>query len=151
MEMLCPACSAPLASVDVPEAMMFLCARCGGAWLDNAGSAQVAAGALSRAALADAFEVGRRAGDPQGGAYRSAAESASERACPVCRQRLESAYVGHARTQLDVCRAHGTFFDRHELVTVNTAFENEKLSAEARRRSLARIIKKSRPSRSGGR
>ena len=56
--------------------------------------------------------------------------------------------VGHATTHLDICRAHGTFFDRHELIAVNTAFESERLSADARRRSLASIIKKSRPSRS---
>jgi Zn-finger nucleic acid-binding protein len=149
--MLCPACSAPLAQADVPDAMMFLCARCGGAWLDNAASAQVAAGALSRGALGDAYEIGQRAGDPQGGGYRSPDRGTSERRCPVCRQPLESAYVGHATTHLDICRAHGTFFDRHELVAVNTAFESEKLSADARRRSLASIIKKSRPSRSGGR
>lgn len=148
MEMLCPACSAPLAEADVPDAMMFVCARCGGVWLDNAGSAQVAAGALSRGALGDAYEVGRRAGEAQGGGYRSPDAGVTERRCPMCRAPLEGAYVGHARTHLDVCRAHGTFFDRHELIAVNTAFESEKLSADARRRSLASIIKKSRPSRS---
>lgn len=148
--MLCPACSSPLDRADAPAAVLFLCARCGGAWLDNAASTQLAAAALSRLALDYAHEASQRAAAAvEGGAYRSgAATTPRERRCPVCRAPLSDAFVQQAIVHLDICAAHGTFFDRDELIAVHTAFENEKLGMKERRATLGAIIHKFRPGKS---
>lgn len=63
--------------------------------------------------------------------YRSPADPPrSERTCPLCSQPLQRARVEVARTDLDICPSHGTWFDRHELWSVVQAVEVQKLESD---------------------
>jgi Zn-finger nucleic acid-binding protein len=123
MTTLCPRCGAPLTAMHSGATWLsaLACLRCGGLWLDNARAQRVVegepvpAGSLSRHVARVATGWTRstlNAGDP----YRRA-ETTS---CPICQAPLLR--VGTSEQQhgvpdvvLDVCVAHGTWFDVHEL------------------------------------
>ena len=72
--------------------------------------------------------------------YRSPSHPHGERRCPVCRERLAEAYLANANTVLDLCDAHGTFFDRNELLDVHASYANARDGVMRRRRRLAESI-----------
>jgi Zn-finger nucleic acid-binding protein len=93
------------------------CSTCGGVWLDNAATAKVLAGVGDRAAVAIADHL--RSPTAPSNPYRRG----GTHGCPVCRQALERVVTDARRhpvagIELDICRAHGTWFDGGELGTV---------------------------------
>lgn len=115
----CPGCGAPLFAAKTPDVTMLCCKQCAGIWLDNVGSRMAAEARLSEfaqqvARILDESRPGVRKRPIQ--TYREPAEAApTERRCPTCTKPLSRAFVQLARSELDICPAHGTFFDRHEL------------------------------------
>jgi hypothetical protein len=71
----------------------------------------------------------------EGVAQRAApfAPLVAQPACPVCKGMLERVRI--VEVDVDVCRAHGTWFDREELHAVARAFEADRI-AKARARSI---------------
>lgn len=125
----CPACREPLSASRVGDVPLQACGACGGLWLDQAtfqdlGSHRERQGAVLGALPAPA------AGAP------GALEPVVYRPCPVCTQRMNRvAYARRSGVVLDVCRAHGLWFDRDELRRV-LAFIGEGGLDRARARDL---------------
>jgi len=118
----CPRCGGRMQIGRAPDAVLHACGRCGGIWIDNAATRRVVEGKLSEDAqrLARAVDV-HPAPTIQSDAYRQeATQDRGRPRCPVCGDALvqvltDEARHGIAGVQLDVCPAHGTWFDRREL------------------------------------
>jgi Zn-finger nucleic acid-binding protein len=104
----CPRCHTPMTHVSVGTMQLSECGTCKGTWVD-----------------ADAFD--RLCGDREaqaavihGNSLQHPAPSAPEkiayRPCPRCKKMMNRVnFAKYSGVVLDVCRAHGTFFDRDEL------------------------------------
>jgi Zn-finger nucleic acid-binding protein len=96
------------------------CGACGGIWADIATSQLIAAVLdpalvdLADRAASHAARVSRGAPLPEGGTRR----------CPSCAAALVR--VNSASTNLDVCGAHGTWFDRGELQRVSRVLDGDR-------------------------
>jgi len=109
----CPACGKPLAADQVGGQVGGLetqaCLACGGLWLDRAAFEQLGAsrerqGAVLGALPAPAVRPIAITGEVQ---YRP---------CPACGQRMNRVnYARRSGVVLDVCKAHGLWFDQDEL------------------------------------
>jgi Zn-finger nucleic acid-binding protein len=114
----CPACVGML--FESPErAGTFGCATCGGIWADNDTSQLVAA--VMDPELVDLADraatfVARNSGGPL--------PHDKPRSCPECGGALVR--VNTASTNLDVCTAHGTWFDRGELQRVSRKLDADR-------------------------
>ncbi|MBX3187814.1 MAG: zf-TFIIB domain-containing protein [Labilithrix sp.] len=105
----CPACGSRM--IDAPDAPgAWGCTSCGGVWA-GISAANRAASILDPAVrqLADAAAQ-------NAASTTSRARSAQVRSCPDCRAPLAPREL--AAVSLDVCREHGTWFDRGELQRV---------------------------------
>lgn len=101
----CPACGGVL--VPAPGRWTVLsCFACGGVWADLEATERVAT-ALDQ----ELIEIARSTAKSCGGTTDVAPNE--DRACPICTKPLEA--IRHARVALEVCREHGTWFDRDEL------------------------------------
>jgi Zn-finger nucleic acid-binding protein len=104
----CPRCALPLVEGRAGEVVLRGCGGCGGVWLDN----ESARHALNEPATG-AIELAKRA---SGRASRHPDRVALVR-CPTCRATLGR--VAHPTgLEIDVCPAHGTWFDGDELARV---------------------------------
>lgn len=117
----CPACPArpPLIARLVGEVMLDECGTCHGLWLD-AGAVDRIVQKRSQQAIQPLREMGAPQGDLQ---HRAPAGPPPQRrmylGCPDCSTVMNR--VNFARRSgiiLDVCRAHGTWFDADELPRV---------------------------------
>ncbi len=108
----CPRCSLPLFGAEAASVPMLGCGGCGGIWLDNE-SAQHAVKTLdsTMAQLADMAAAN---------AIQMVSDAPSV-ACPVCRNLMLRTQAPQAGIWIDVCAAHGTWFDRFELGIVMEA------------------------------
>lgn len=108
----CPRCNLPLYPGEAAGVTMSACGHCGGLWLDNR-SAQRVQQALPDEALALADRASRF-GSGQ-------VDTSHLLACPCCQKALARVNVKAAGVDIDVCSAHGTWFDRHELSAIARA------------------------------
>lgn len=105
----CPACTKPLAGTRVGDLEVQSCQACGGLWLDRAlfeqlGASRERQGAVLGALPAPAMPPVNRLGTVQ---YRP---------CPACAQRMNRVnYARRSGVVIDVCKAHGLWFDQDEL------------------------------------
>jgi Zn-finger nucleic acid-binding protein len=117
----CPRCRTrtPMALVHVGAMAVAECPDCAGVWLDAdafdrlCGDREAQAAVIHRNALPTPAEANAAA--------LAAHEKISYRPCPRCHKMMNRVNFGkHSGIVLDVCRAHGTFFDRDELHRVVT-------------------------------
>ena len=91
------------------------CGACGGIWVDKEGARRVVEkpyevfADLAGRAARNATEKGKRSDAP---------------ACAVCAAALEPIVAPKVAVTLDICRAHGTWFDALELATLVHAMQN---------------------------
>ena len=107
----CPRCAGPMRDVAVGKATMRGCTQCGGVWL----------------ARAEVERLGRERDDDLAKASWSAfgipamlAPRGNNRAlitCPECGVATRRSEIPNTVHEIDVCAAHGTWFDRGELPT----------------------------------
>jgi len=114
----CPRCFIALIEGELSnELIAHGCRGCGGVWLSNEASQRVIAGMGQQA-----FERLR--------AHSKAARHQIDTKkagllCPRCRQMLAQTTVADAHLEVDVCGAHGTWFDRGEVERVALAFDKK--------------------------
>jgi Zn-finger nucleic acid-binding protein len=111
---LCPRCQIQLFEGAAGGITMHACGGCGGVWLDN-----VSAQRLSQALPGEAVTLAESASR----AGRTHVDTAALIPCPVCAKALSRTRVASAGVDIDVCSAHGTWFDRDELQQVATAMK----------------------------
>jgi Zn-finger nucleic acid-binding protein len=100
-----------MASVAVGAIKVSECARCGGLWMSAAAFEQICADREQQAAVFSAASpVSAKAGDhPEQGKVRYVP-------CPECRQLMNRVNFAHCSgVVIDICKGHGTWFDRNEL------------------------------------
>lgn len=106
MSLVCPRCSTPLTSHETPSGRLQGCLACGGIFVDRDVRARVISSL--DAAVADASDLAAAHA-------RWSPDLAARIACPTCRAPMQVTRVGAGNFDLDVCDAHGAWFDRHEL------------------------------------
>jgi len=108
----CPRCRAPLTVTAIGSAMLEECGACGGVWVDADSFQQICQSREQQSAY-----VG--AGSPLAApSLGSAAEHDSVKyvKCPACGQLMNRMnFARHSGVVVDVCKRHGTWFDRDEL------------------------------------
>lgn len=105
----CPACAKPLAADRVGDLETRVCPACGGLWLDRAVFEQLGASRERQGAVLGALPA--PAAPPV-----AALEPVQYRPCPACGARMNRVnYARRSGVVLDVCKAHGLWFDRDEL------------------------------------
>ena len=107
-KMLCPGCQDQMQPVAVGKAKLWECAGCEGMWLDAATLQQICDQKEQQAAVL---------GMPVETAPAHALDpNFHYRPCPVCQALMNRLNFAHCSgVILDVCKQHGTYFDRDEL------------------------------------
>jgi Zn-finger nucleic acid-binding protein len=116
--LMCPRCALALRDVRSDESVLHGCTSCGGVWLDRA--------VVERLSRARDPDLERAAGRILGLMRPPPGLRDPLICCPVCAAPLRRTEIANSVSQIDVCDAHGTWFDRNEVVTFAEA------SAEAR-------------------
>ena len=128
----CPACLKPLAAVRLGEVQVQECRACGGLWLDRAMFEQLGASRERQAAMLGALPA------PTVPPVAMLA-AVKYRPCPACGQRMNRVnYARRSGVVLDVCKAHGLWFDQDELRRVLAFIEGGGLD-RARERELLEL------------
>jgi len=105
----CPACGKPLAASQVGDLETRACLACGGLWLDRTVFEQLGTSRERQGAVLGALPA------PPVPPV-AALEPVQYRPCPACGQRMNRVnYARRSGVVLDVCKAHGLWFDRDEL------------------------------------
>jgi len=108
----CPRCDSPLAVTAIGSAFLEECGACGGVWVDAESFQQICRSREQQSAY-----VG--AGSPVAAPSLGAAahhESVQYVKCPECGQLMNRMnFARHSGVVVDVCKRHGTWFDRDEL------------------------------------
>ncbi len=136
----CPRCRVPLESIAVGSASLRECARCDGLWVDVESFERIVSEREEQSAV-----LGAAALLPKQGAG-GGADAVRYVPCPECGQLMNR--VNFARCSgvvVDVCKGHGTWFDRDELRRIvefirggglSVSREREKREVEDERRKL---------------
>lgn len=103
---LCPRCRMPMFVGTASGVVVQGCGTCGGVWLDAASARRVA-----EALPADALNLAQNVA----GFAKMAADLDAPAPCPVCAKRMQRSRVALANLEIDVCPAHGTWYDKSEL------------------------------------
>jgi len=105
----CPACAKPLVAAQVGELEVRECRACGGLWLDRAVFEQLGASRETQGAVLGALPAPTAPPTVSLGAVQY-------RPCPACQQRMNRVnYAKRSGVVIDVCKAHGLWFDKDEL------------------------------------
>ncbi len=136
----CPRCRGEMKAVVVGGAGLSECPRCGGIWADTSSFQQICADRERQSAV-----LGMAAELPRAEAG-GAAELVRYVPCPRCRKLMNRAnFARCSGVVVDVCKAHGTWFDRDELRRIvefvragglDVARSREIEDLEARKRAL---------------
>jgi Zn-finger nucleic acid-binding protein len=143
----CPRCKTPMAAVHVGATALAECPACAGVWVDAEAFDQLCADREAQAAV-----IHRHALDAAP-ARAATPEKISYRPCPRCRKLMNRVnFARYSGVILDVCRAHGTFFDRDELHRVVTFIQSGGLdrARERDRQDLAEAERRLRALQQGG-
>ncbi|MFN7959262.1 MAG: zf-TFIIB domain-containing protein [Holophagaceae bacterium] len=105
----CPACGKALAPARVGEVDLSQCMACGGLWLDRVVFEQLGTSRERQGAVLGALPAPEKPPVAK-------LEPVQYRPCPACRQRMNRVnYARRSGVVLDVCKAHGIWFDKDEL------------------------------------
>lgn len=122
----CPACRAPLERASSRWEVL-ACLACGGVWTDTGASRRIT-NTVDRELVTIAKEVAKRATESDPAYERMSNVPANMvRQCPICAGALACVRSGHVA--VDVCAAHGTWFDKDELGRLARNLEFERVSA----------------------
>lgn len=107
----CPGCHTDLHAVALGASNVHECARCEGLWVDVETFQEICADREQQAAV-----LGGAAPDPLSAPLHLALDDVRYRPCPVCRKLMNRAnFSDRSGIIIDLCRGHGTWFDRDEL------------------------------------
>lgn len=110
----CPGCRGVMHAAQVGPLALADCATCAGVWVDAATFDALRASIEAQAAVLHQTAAGR--GAP---VTAPAGERIRYRPCPRCEQMMNRVnFAKYSGVILDVCRDHGSFFDRDELQRV---------------------------------
>jgi Zn-finger nucleic acid-binding protein len=106
-DMLCPSCRMPMLCGKLREIPLHECGKCYGLWLDTASFEHICRNVERQAAAL---------GDAQSVSGPTALGPVRYVRCPQCNELMHRLNFAHCSGVIvDVCRAHGTWFDANEL------------------------------------
>jgi Zn-finger nucleic acid-binding protein len=135
----CPRCLTEMQAVAIGSTTIRECERCSGLWVDVRSFEKICADREQQAAVLGAASPAPRGEVSEGGKVRYAP-------CPECRQLMNR--INFARCSgviVDICKGHGSWFDRDELTRIvefiragglDAARSKEKAAIEEERRQL---------------
>jgi Zn-finger nucleic acid-binding protein len=129
----CPRCKTALQPIQVGASFLQECARCNGVWVDKVSFEQICSSSEEQAAV-----LGNPAEIPaeQGMVLE---ETIRYVPCPECQQFMNRLnFAQCSKVIVDVCKAHGTWFDRDELRRIVEFIHSGGLT-EAREREIAEL------------
>ena len=137
----CPRCKVDMPAVVIGKTNLRECPKCEGIWADTASLEQICADREQQAAV-----LGTAAPLPQDD---NDLENVRYIPCPVCSTLMNRVNFAHcSHVVVDVCRAHGTWFDKDELRRIvefirgggmELARAEEIADLERRRQALQRV------------
>jgi Zn-finger nucleic acid-binding protein len=105
----CPRCKTPMTMVSVGNMALAECGTCKGVWVDADAFDRLCGDREAQSAVIHGNSLGA-------GPTPSTVEKFSYRPCPRCGKMMNRVnFAKYSGVVLDVCRAHGTYFDRDEL------------------------------------
>ena len=108
----CPRCKTDMASVTIGGEAMRECERCGGLWVEVAAFEKICADKEEQSAVLG----GASLAPPHQVSASSEPSKISYAPCPQCGQLMNRINFAHCSGVIvDVCKGHGTWFDRDEL------------------------------------
>lgn len=113
----CPRCRVALFEGMAGQTTLHGCGGCGGIWLDNAASGRIVH-AVEPAITAMSDKASR--------AKKVEVDARAPASCPIDDQPLEPVNV--KGVDVDVCKAHGTWFDAGEVRRIGEAFQSARLA-----------------------
>lgn len=122
----CPVCRQRLDAHPCARGFVYACRNCGGVWLGN-----VLAQALLAGIDAGPIVIAESAGIHAASPFPPLARGAP---CPECAAPLVTTMVTIAAIEVDLCAAHGTWFERHELQAIAAA--HDRVRVQAREQTL---------------
>jgi Zn-finger nucleic acid-binding protein len=112
----CPACRSPMQHVRVGTTPMHECSSCASAWVAASVFAELCMNREERGATMTL--IGARSGESTSAADRSRSVT-RYLPCPQCSKLMNRSNFGHrSGVIIDVCKGHGTWFERGELARV---------------------------------
>jgi len=112
----CPRCQVGLFAVKAKDVTVQGCGVCGGIWLDNAGSVAITQHVDP--------QIGVLAARAERNAAMHTRPGDEKLDCPICHQQMRRVNAAQL-AELDVCAAHGTWFDPGELRRVMSAYHSK--------------------------
>jgi Zn-finger nucleic acid-binding protein len=110
----CPRCRVRMEALTIGKATLRECARCSGLWVEAAAFEEICADREQQAAV-----LGSPATKTAGAAGGAAAGHVRYVPCPQCGQLMNRFnFARCSGVVVDVCKGHGTWFDRDELQRV---------------------------------
>jgi Zn-finger nucleic acid-binding protein len=106
--LMCPRCASALRDVRSGQSVLHACMSCGGVWLDRA--------TVDRLSRERDPDLERAAGRILGLMRPPPGLRDPLICCPVCAAPLRRTEIANSVSQIDVCDAHGTWFDRNEVI-----------------------------------
>ncbi len=108
-ERRCPRCGVTLMAANVGNAIVHHCPRCDGIWVNAEVLQQICADREKQAAVLGAA-------GPLPESDPNQLEKIRYLPCPICRKLMNRVNFAHcSHVIVDVCREHGTWFDKDEL------------------------------------
>ena len=126
---ICPRCQLDLVGTKVDDIIVLGCSGCRGVWLDNAGST-----AVMERRRPDLEELTKKAESATGFDAPPRITGGQLLHCPVCSRDMRRVRV--AFIDVDVCAAHGTWFDATELRHVSEVLHPASLHGADPRKPL---------------
>ncbi|HYY58995.1 MAG TPA: zf-TFIIB domain-containing protein [Pyrinomonadaceae bacterium] len=112
--MRCPRCRVEMSAVAVGTARMRECARCGGLWVNVATFERICADREQQSVV-----LGTASPAPTKGGSHDAPGKVRYIPCPECGQLMNRVNFAHCSgVVVDICKGHGTWFDRDELAEI---------------------------------
>lgn len=134
----CPGCKSAMQPVQVGTSTLEECSRCHGVWVDKITFEQICHQSEKQVAL-----LGNATADPMGQGM-PLEEKIRYRPCPECKQLMNRVHFANcSKVIVDVCKAHGTWFDKDELRRIVQFIRAGGLT-EAREREIAELEAKRR-------
>jgi Zn-finger nucleic acid-binding protein len=129
----CPRCAGPFTPVRVGDVELLECGGCGAAWMRPGPFERICAERETQAAV-----MARPLSDVRGD--RADPEKIRYLPCPECAKHMNRVnFARYSGVIMDVCKEHGTFFDRDELRRI-VSFISEGGMDRSRERERERLV-----------
>ncbi len=107
----CPGCHTDLQAIALGRSTIHECPQCTGLWVDVETFQEICADRETQTAV-----LGGATPDPLGSRLHATLEEVRYRPCPICQTLMNRAnFSDRSGIIIDVCRGHGSWFDRDEL------------------------------------